>query len=381
MLRSATYHIFPVIKQVTKCGLVIRSLYSKYAVVDVCTCSSWDIERRLLPAASSSSSWQQGKQLQKPYKHYHSPFTLSRMTSGNIFHPSDTTLGVASLPLWSLPDTSYKNCRVRLYSTKPPSVPSSADERLKETKTLTSREDDKAATEAQGVSDDNNKDMSLVQKFKLMYQQYWYVLIPVHLVTSVVWYGSFFIAAKSGVDIVPLLETLGAGEKILSHLQKSDAGYYAIAYALYKIATPARYTVTIGGTTLSINYLKKRGYIRPVPSSEKLKEMYEGKKEEFIERKEEMVGRYQEKKGEMVDKYQERKEEMVEKYQEKKSEMVQRVSVKRDELKGKVSEKRDEIKGRIEEQKEKLGSIRDSMRKRSCDLEGSYIKEDLQEKR
>lgn len=38
--------------------------------------------------------------------------------------------------------------------------------------------------------------MSIVQKFKLMYKQYWYVLIPVHVVTSIVWYGSFFIAAK-----------------------------------------------------------------------------------------------------------------------------------------------------------------------------------------
>ncbi|KAG0710633.1 hypothetical protein GWK47_022402 [Chionoecetes opilio] len=48
-----------------------------------------------------------------------------------------------------------------------------------------------------------------------------------------------------GVDIVPLMEMLGAGEKILSHLQSSNAGYYAIAYAMYKIATPARYTVTV----------------------------------------------------------------------------------------------------------------------------------------
>lgn len=50
----------------------------------------------------------------------------------------------------------------------------------------------------------------------------------------------------SGVDIVPIMEKLGAGEKILSHLQNSDAGYYAIAYAMYKIATPARYTITVG---------------------------------------------------------------------------------------------------------------------------------------
>ena len=60
-------------------------------------------------------------------------------------------------------------------------------------------------------------------------------------------------------------------------------GYIAISYALYKIATPARYTVTLGGTTVSINYLKKWGYIKPVPSPEKLKEMYLEKKDNLME--------------------------------------------------------------------------------------------------
>nr|XP_053655239.1 uncharacterized protein C18orf19 homolog B-like [Cherax quadricarinatus] len=192
-------------------------------------------------------------------------------------------------------------------------------------------------------------------------------------------FGFSFGRFLGGVDIVPILEKLGAGENILSHLQNSNAGYYAIAYAMYKIATPARYTITIGGTTLAINYLKKRGYIKPVPSSEKLKEMYEGKKEEFIEKKEEMVGKYQEKKGELVDKYQERREEMVEMYQGKKSEMVQRVSDKRDEIKEKVSVKREELRDKMLEQKEKLDNIRDSMRKRSFGLEGSCSEDDLQE--
>lgn len=217
--------------------------------------------------------------------------------------------------------------------------------------------------------------LSIVQKFKQMYKQYWYVLIPVHIVTSIVWYGSFFIAAKSGVDIIPLMEKLGAGEKILSHLQSSNAGYYAIAYALYKIATPARYTVTVGGTTISINYLKKRGYIKPVPSSEQLKEMYEGKKEEFIERKEELVERYQERKEEMVDRYQEKKEEIIDRYQERrdeikeryqetKEEMVQKLSERRNEIKDKVAEKTEEFKDRLEERKDKLAKARENIKKR-----------------
>lgn len=60
-------------------------------------------------------------------------------------------------------------------------------------------------------------------------------------------------------------------------------GYIALAYAMYKIATPIRYTVTLGGTTVSINYLKKWGYIKPVPSTERMKEIYREKKENLIE--------------------------------------------------------------------------------------------------
>jgi hypothetical protein len=36
--------------------------------------------------------------------------------------------------------------------------------------------------------------------------------------------------------------------------------------------------VFIGGTTISINYLKKWGYIKPIPPPEKLKEIYQEKK-------------------------------------------------------------------------------------------------------
>lgn len=38
--------------------------------------------------------------------------------------------------------------------------------------------------------------LSLIQKFKQMYKQYWYVLIPVHCFTSVFWAGGFYFAVK-----------------------------------------------------------------------------------------------------------------------------------------------------------------------------------------
>jgi hypothetical protein len=50
----------------------------------------------------------------------------------------------------------------------------------------------------------------------------------------------------SGVDVIALLESMSISEKLINPLRDSSAGYIALAYALYKIATPVRYTVTLG---------------------------------------------------------------------------------------------------------------------------------------
>lgn len=105
--------------------------------------------------------------------------------------------------------------------------------------------------------------LSLYEKIKAMYRDYWYVLVPVHLSTSVLFFGIFYYAASSGVDITSILETLHFSESVVNKLKDSSAGYFAIAYALYKIFTPVRYTVTLGGTTWAIRFLRARGMIKP----------------------------------------------------------------------------------------------------------------------
>ncbi|KAA0185526.1 hypothetical protein HAZT_HAZT001394 [Hyalella azteca] len=214
--------------------------------------------------------------------------------------------------------------------------------------------------------------LGLVARFKLMYKQYWYVLIPVHWATSAVWYGSFFIAAKklfiimnsfhSGVEIVPMLEAMGVtSDKILSVLKDSNAGYYAIAYAMYKLATPARYTVTLAGTTYSINYLKKRGYIKPVPSKEQLRTIYEDKREEMRGKRDELMDKLEERRGELRDKFEERREELRDMIEERRSEMhekrnelTKRLQSGTKEMKNKIAERSDEIKEKLEQNSHNL---------------------------
>lgn len=40
------------------------------------------------------------------------------------------------------------------------------------------------------------KKLSIIQKMKQLYKDYWRILVPVHIVTSIGWVGIFWIAAK-----------------------------------------------------------------------------------------------------------------------------------------------------------------------------------------
>ncbi|KAI8501895.1 hypothetical protein Bbelb_203070 [Branchiostoma belcheri] len=128
------------------------------------------------------------------------------------------------------------------------------------------------------------RDLTLFQRFKYMVKDYGHVLIPVHVATSLVWFGCFYYMAISGVDPVPLLEKIGLPHSWVETMKKSGASDVMVAYAFYKIATPARYTVTLGGTTFTIRYLRKKGVMQKPPPSkhmEKMKDFIQEKRDQL----------------------------------------------------------------------------------------------------
>ncbi|XP_053604532.1 uncharacterized protein C18orf19 homolog B [Plodia interpunctella] len=142
----------------------------------------------------------------------------------------------------------------------------------------------------------------LFQRFKTMYRDYWYVLVPVHMATSVIWFGGFYYAVRSGVDVLAILEWMGVSETLMAPLKDSSAGYVALTFALYKIATPLRYAVTVGGTTVAINKLTAIGWIKPVPSTERIKEMLQEKKDNLQDKFNESKEHYEHYKCQMTEK-------------------------------------------------------------------------------
>ncbi|XP_033104590.1 uncharacterized protein C18orf19 homolog A-like [Anneissia japonica] len=161
--------------------------------------------------------------------------------------------------------------------------------------------------------DESGNKLSNWARMKMMAKAYGYVIIPVHWVIAPVWFGSFYLAVKHGIDIVPVLKSIGVSEVYLSKLQHSGASDILQAYAMYKVATPARYTLTLAATEMTIRALRKRGFMKPLPPKEKtyresMQETYAGMKEKM----EDVKGDVKDKMDDVKDKMSDVKDKMSE---------------------------------------------------------------------
>ncbi|XP_060823940.1 protein FAM210A isoform X2 [Bombus pascuorum] len=118
------------------------------------------------------------------------------------------------------------------------------------------------------------KKLSVFAKMKQMTKDYWHVLVPVHIVTSIGWIVTFYVTIKNGVDISHLMELMHFSKKYVDKAKDSTVGNWALAYLLYKIFTPLRYTVTIGCTTMAIRQLSKSGIVKPLSFGKQTQMVY-----------------------------------------------------------------------------------------------------------
>ncbi|XP_063779473.1 protein FAM210A [Pseudophryne corroboree] len=192
------------------------------------------------------------------------------------------------------------------------------DNSLKGKEALTTKDPIDAADDTDPFQD---KSIGLVQRFKKTFKQYGKVMVTVHVLTSSVWIGAFYYAATKGVNVVPFLELIHFPESVVNILKNSQSGNVVTAYAMYKIATPVRYTVTLGGTSISVKYLRKYGYLSTPPL--------------------------------VKDYIQDRMEETKERISEKMEETRDLISEKMEETKDRISEKIQETKDTLSFRKKK----------------------------
>ena len=160
--------------------------------------------------------------------------------------------------------------------------------------------------------------------------------------------GHWSIHYSRGVDVIPLLEAIGAGETVIGAFQTPGVGNAAVAYLLYKVATPARYTVTILGTQLTVRMMRKMGYWEPVPKQDSIRQLYKEGREEFKERMEAVR-----------DKYDEHVEDIRDRYEDQ----VDETKTRLDKYKGKYEEFKTEIKEKYKDMKDEVDdSVKDKKR-------------------
>lgn len=119
-------------------------------------------------------------------KYSRSPLSLQQSQYKNVpasFLQQGNIFGHAS---WN------ENPLIKCYSNVPPHLDKkqkSASDKTAETNSHTKQDDDPAVELPPDVEPEK---MGLVAKFKMMYKQYWYVLVPVHIVTSTGWMVGFY---------------------------------------------------------------------------------------------------------------------------------------------------------------------------------------------
>ena len=100
-----------------------------------------------------------------------------------------------------------------------------------------------------------------------------------------------FVIYCSGVDVIPFMEWIGLPDKVINPFRNSSLGDVALAYLMYKLATPARYTVTLAGTNFAIKYLRKAGKMQPKDKSASLRVLAKDSRTELRKKRKEMTGK------------------------------------------------------------------------------------------
>lgn len=137
--------------------------------------------------------------------------------------------------------------------------------------------------------------MGLFAKLKYYLKRYWYIAIPIHIVNCSLWFALFYIAVKSGVDVVPLLEKCHFPNYVVDKVKSvpSNAGTAVVALFLYKIASPLRFATTLLLIQLCFPVLRKFGIMTVKEVKYKMRLKYATKMRKIS-------GRYQQKFNQMT---------------------------------------------------------------------------------
>lgn len=89
----------------------------------------------------------------------------------------------------------FVNCDTAFCSQLVPAWTSDIQRVFYSTESSSTKQNEKQQTEAAGPADTEQK-LSIFQRFKKTYKEHGKVLIGVHLITSTIWFGSFYLSVR-----------------------------------------------------------------------------------------------------------------------------------------------------------------------------------------
>lgn len=101
------------------------------------------------------------------------------------------------------------------------------------------------------------------QKLKKAAKEYGGTVIVFHVGISLLSLGTSYMAVSSGLDVEQVLQQLGLGNWMQGKtVLVSNAGTFAVAYAIHKMFAPVRIAITLGSVPLIVRYLRRKGVLK-----------------------------------------------------------------------------------------------------------------------
>ena len=93
---------------------------------------------------------------------------------------------------------------------------------------------------------------------KRVVKDYWYIIVPVEVVSAVLWYGGLHLAVVSGgADLEHLLARAGASEELLARLREGEVGAHVATLVIYNLLFPVRQVLTLAICWAGIAWVRR----------------------------------------------------------------------------------------------------------------------------
>ncbi|CAG9769037.1 unnamed protein product [Ceutorhynchus assimilis] len=113
------------------------------------------------------------------------------------------------------------------------------------------------------IKDEATVSLSNAQKLKKAVTEYGTTVIVFHVGISLMSLGTSYALVSTGLDVEQLLTTLKLQEYVKGNtMLVSNAGTFAVAYAIHKVFAPVRITITLGSVPFIVKYLRNKGVLK-----------------------------------------------------------------------------------------------------------------------